>query len=135
MEAALKIKEVSYLFAQAYPAGELKHGPITIVNAQTPVIIFSILDDLVYRKIVANAKEVKARNGHIVAFAFEGQKELIELADNVFILPPVAPLLAPLAMSGLMQFFIYQISLHLGTPIDKPRSMPFQYNPPTQISL
>jgi glucosamine--fructose-6-phosphate aminotransferase (isomerizing) len=123
MEAALKLKEISYLFAQCYPAGELKHGPIALIDENTPVVIFSVLDYIVYHKLVANAQEVKARNGHLVVFAFEGQDELIELADTVIVVPRVAPLLGPLAMTGVMQFLVYQITKELGYPIDKPRNL------------
>ena len=123
MEAALKLKEISYKFAQSYAAGELKHGPIALIDKDTPVILFSVLDDLIYSKLFSNAQEVKARLGHLFVFAFEGQTELINLADNAFIIPHVNPLLAPLAMSGLMQFFIYQITKELGLPIDKPRNL------------
>lgn len=123
LEAALKLKEVSYIFAQCYPAGELKHGPIALIDEKTPVILFSVLDELIYRKTVSNANEIKARKGHLIVFAFEGQHELIKLADFAFILPRVTPLLAPLAMVGIMQFFVYQISRQLGNPIDKPRNL------------
>lgn len=123
MEAALKLKELSYIFSQCYPAGELKHGPLALVDAQTPVIIFSHLDPLIYQKLVSNAQEVKARNGHLLVFAFEGQLELLSLADTVFVIPKVNPLLAPLAMTGLMQFFVYQIAKVLERPIDKPRNL------------
>ena len=68
-------------------------------------------------------KEVKARNGHLVIFAFDGQKEIISLADTAFIIPHVKPLLTPLAMTGLMQFFVYQITKELKRPIDKPRNL------------
>src|SRR5438128_9878871 len=110
MEAALKLKEISYIFAQCYPAGELKHGPIALIDEKTPVILFSVLDQEVYSKLVSNAQEVKARRGHLVVFAFEGQNELIALADRSFVVPRVAPLLGPLAMTGLMQFLSYQIT-------------------------
>jgi len=123
LEAALKLKEISYIFAQAYPAGELKHGPIALIDSQTPVVIFSIHDELIYQKLVANAQEVKARNGHIIVFAFEKQKELIDLADKAFVIPNTNPLLAPIAMAGLMQFLIYNISKELNLPIDKPRNL------------
>jgi glucosamine--fructose-6-phosphate aminotransferase (isomerizing) len=123
LEAALKLKEISYIFAQAYPAGELKHGPIALIDEHTPVVVFSVLDDLIYQKLLANVQEVKARNGHVIAFAFEGQTELIKLADTVFIFPKVAPLLAPIAMTGVMQFFVYTIAKTLGHPIDKPRNL------------
>ncbi len=123
MEAALKLKEIAYVFAQSYPAGELKHGPLALIDAKTPIILFSSLDELIYQKLLANAQEVKARSGHLLVFAFEGQDELINLADNVFVIPRVKPLLAPLAMSGLMQFWVYQIALVLNLPIDKPRNL------------
>ena len=84
LEAALKLKEIAYLFVDCPPAGELKHGPLALVDNTTPVFIFSCLDSAVYRKLLANAQEVKARQGHIVAFAFKGQDELIALADKVF---------------------------------------------------
>lgn len=76
-----------------------------------------------YQKLVSNAQEVKARGGHLLAFAFEGQDELIKLADNSFIFKRVNPLLAPLVMTGVMQFFIYHIAKVLGHPIDKPRNL------------
>ncbi|MBI2775059.1 glutamine--fructose-6-phosphate transaminase (isomerizing) [Candidatus Dependentiae bacterium] len=123
LEASLKLKEISYAFAQCYPAGELKHGPIALVSDDTPIIIFSTLDPLIYQKLISNAQEVKARQGHLLIFAFEGQTELLKLADNAFIIPHVDPLLGPLAMTGLMQFFVYQIANVLGCPIDKPRNL------------
>ena len=123
LEAALKLKEISYIFAQCYPAGELKHGPIALIDSKTPVVIFSVLDELIYQKLIANVQEVKARNGHVVIFAFEGQHELIALADTVFIIPRVAPLLGPLAMTGVMQYFAYALTNELGHPIDKPRNL------------
>ncbi|MBA2306652.1 glutamine--fructose-6-phosphate transaminase (isomerizing) [Candidatus Dependentiae bacterium] len=123
LEAALKLKELSYIFAEGFPAAELKHGPLALVDTNVPVIIFSVLDPVLYPKLVANAQEVKARGAHLVAFAFEGQQELIQLADVVFTIPHVNPLLGPLAMTGLMQFFVYEISRFLGRPIDKPRNL------------
>jgi len=123
LEAALKLKEISYIFAQCYPAGELKHGPIALIDDKTPVILFSVLDDVIYQKLFANAQEVKARNGHLLSFAFEGQDELIKLSDYAFIIPKVTKNLGPLAMSGLMQFFVYHITKELGCPIDKPRNL------------
>lgn len=123
LEAGLKLKEISYLFAQSYPAGELKHGPIALVDERTPVVMFSLIDDLIYQKLLSNAQEVKARKGYLIVFAFEGQDELMKLADQVFIIPRVTPLLAPLAMTGLMQFLVYQITKELGRPIDMPRNL------------
>ncbi len=123
MEAALKLKEISYIFAQCYPAGELKHGPLALIADDIPVFLFSHQDPILYQKILSNAQEVKARSGHLIVFAFEGQAQLIELADTAFIFPNINPLLGPLVMTGLMQFFIYQIAKELGCPIDKPRNL------------
>ena len=123
LEAALKLKEISYTFAQAYPAGELKHGPIALVDDHTPVFIFSHVDPLIYQKLVSNAQEVKARGGHIVAFLYEGQTELQSIAHRSFVFPRIPALLGPLAMTGLMQFFIYQIAYARGCAIDKPRNL------------
>jgi glucosamine--fructose-6-phosphate aminotransferase (isomerizing) len=123
MEAALKLKEIAYVFAQCYPAGELKHGPLALVDSETPIFLFSHGDPIIYQKLVANAQEVKARKGHLIVFAFEGQTELCALADQLFIIPKVHPLLGPLAMTGLMQFFVYHIAREIGCPIDKPRNL------------
>ncbi len=123
MEAALKLKEISYIFAQCYPAGELKHGPLALIDDQIPVFIFSCQDPVIYQKLVANAQEAKARGGHVVVFAFEGQDELAEIAQTSFIFPRIKTLLEPLAMSGLMQYFIYEIANVLGCEIDKPRNL------------
>jgi glucosamine--fructose-6-phosphate aminotransferase (isomerizing) len=123
MEAALKLKEITYIFSQCYPAGELKHGPLALVDQNTPIFVFSVLDPIVYQKIVSNAQEAKARGGHLVVFAFEGQDELCALADQAFIISNVKPLLAPLAMTGIMQFFAYSVAHTLNLPIDKPRNL------------
>lgn len=123
-ESALKLQEISYIFTTACAAGELKHGPLALIDANVPVFIFSVLDDLIYHKLVSNAQEIKARSGHIIAFAFEGQQELIDISDTVFIIPKIAdPLLAPLIMTGLMQFFVYSIAKVLDRTIDKPRNL------------
>lgn len=123
MEAALKLKEISYVFAQCYPAGELKHGPLALVDEKTPIFLFSHQNPVIYQKLVANAQEVKARGGHLIAFVFEGQHELEALADCAFVVPRVNPLLGPLSMTGLMQFLVYQIAKELKCPIDKPRNL------------
>lgn len=123
MEAALKLKEIAYIFSLGLPAGELKHGSIALIDSQTPVIIFSQTDEIIYKKIVSNAQEIKARNGHLIVFAFEGQDELIKIADHVFIIEKPANLLEPIALSGIMQIFVYYIAKKLGCDIDKPRNL------------
>lgn len=123
LEAALKLKEISYLFVQTYPAGELKHGPIALLEKGMPVFIFSCLDTVVYEKLLGNVQEVKSRGAYVVSFVFEHQAELIAMSDDVFILPQVDPLLAPLAMTGVMQYLCYKIAQQLGCSIDKPRNL------------
>jgi len=124
MESALKLKEVGYVFAESYPAGELKHGPLALVDETMPVYIFSHSDHLIYQKLVSNAHEVKARGGRVIAFAYEGQHELCGLAETSFVISNDLPvLLGPLAMVGLMQYFVYAIAKERGCPIDKPRNL------------
>ncbi|HZW60803.1 MAG TPA: glutamine--fructose-6-phosphate transaminase (isomerizing) [Candidatus Babeliales bacterium] len=123
LEAALKLKEISYIFAQCYPAGELKHGPLALVDNETPIFIFSHQDPVIYQKLLSNAQEVKARGGHIIAFTFQGQDELTALADVAFVITHVKPLLGPLSMTGLMQYFVYEVAKQLGRTIDKPRNL------------
>ena len=122
-EAALKLKETAYCYTLCYSAGELKHGPLALIDSKTPVFVFSSKDPLVYQKLLGNVQEVKARGGRIIAFAFEYQKELQSLADRVFIIPDVKPLLGTIAMTGLMQLLVYHIAKELGRPIDKPRNL------------
>ncbi len=123
LEAGLKLKEIAYIFTTAYPAGELKHGPLALIDNETPIFVFSHQDPIIYQKLLSNVQEVKARKGHVVVFAFDGQQQLIDLADLAFIIPRVKPLLGPLAMTGLMQFFFYAIAKELDRPIDKPRNL------------
>ncbi|MGC2310493.1 MAG: glutamine--fructose-6-phosphate transaminase (isomerizing) [Candidatus Babeliaceae bacterium] len=123
LEAALKLKEIAYIFVQSYPAGEIKHGALALVEKNIPVFIFSVLDPLLYMKLLSSAHEVKLRAGHLVVFAFEDQHELIALADCAFIFPRVHALLGPVAMTGVMQFLFYQIAKVLNCPIDRPRNL------------
>ena len=123
LEASLKLKEISYIFSQCYPSGELKHGPLALIDKDMPVILFSHLDPVIYQKVIGNAQEVKARGGNLIAFVFEGQTELEQLADTAFVIQRVHPLLAPIALVGLMQFLAYQVAKERGCPIDKPRNL------------
>ncbi len=123
LEAALKLKEIAYVFSQAYPAGELKHGPLALVDAETPVCIFSHPDPAIYQKILSNAQEVVSRKGRILAFCFEGQDELKNLAEHAFVFPVLHPHLAVIAMSGIMQLLMYSIAKARGCDIDRPRNL------------
>ena len=123
LEAALKLKEIAYIFSQAYPAGELKHGPLALIDEDTPVCVFSHPDPIMYQKILSNAQEIKARKGRVLAFVFEGQTELIQLADHVFVFPIVHPHLSVVVMTGVMQLLMYAIAKLRGCDIDRPRNL------------
>lgn len=122
-EAALKLKEISYIFTSAYPAGELKHGPLALIESSVPVFFISSQDPILYRKLVSNAHEIKARGGHLCVFASEDQQELIALADQVVLVPRTSELLMPIAVIGVVQYLCYAIARELGRPIDKPRNL------------
>lgn len=122
-EAALKLKEIAYVFAQAYPAGELKHGPLALIDKHTPVCLFSHPDPIIYQKMLSAAQEVKAREGKLLAFVFEGQDELAELADHAITFPIINGMLSILSMVGVMQVFMYYIARIRGCEIDKPRNL------------
>src|SRR5690606_7254957 len=102
---------------------ELKHGPLALIDEHLPVFIFSCQDPIIYQKLLSNAQEAKARGGQLVVFCFEDQRELIEIAQTVFVFPAVTPLLEPLVMTGVMQYFVYEIARVLGCAIDKPRNL------------
>ena len=123
LEAALKLREIAYKFVECYPAGELKHGPIALLEQGVPVMLFSVLDPIVYSKLVSNAQEVKARGAWLTVFAFEGQDELIGLADEAIIIPRVNPHLIPIALIGVAQYCAYEVARALQLPIDKPRNL------------
>ncbi len=123
LEAALKLKEIAYVFSQAYPAGELKHGPLALVDDQTPVCIFSHPDPAIYQKILSNAQEVASRKGRILSFSFEGQKELQTLSEHSFVFPTIQPHLSVIAMTGVMQILMYAIAKARGCEIDRPRNL------------
>src|SRR5690606_31546027 len=112
------------VFAESYAAGELKHGPLALVDSSMPVYIFSHRDSIVYQKLLSNAHEVKARGGKLIVFAYEDQHELCELAEIAFTISGDIPaLLGPLAMIGLIQYYMYIIAKERGCPIDKPRNL------------
>jgi glucosamine--fructose-6-phosphate aminotransferase (isomerizing) len=124
MESALKIKECAYVFAASYPAGELKHGSLALVDETVPVYVFSHPDPMVYQKFVSNVHEVKARGGHIIAFAYDGQHELCELAETAFVIAGTfPPLLGTIVTLGVMQYFVYAVARERKCPIDKPRNL------------
>jgi glucosamine--fructose-6-phosphate aminotransferase (isomerizing) len=122
LEGALKLKEISYIHAEGYPAAEMKHGPIALIDADMPVVFVAPRDD-VYQKVVSNMQEVKARGGRIVAVTTEGNGELRGLAEHVFPVPATAPLLSPVLMAIPLQLLAYHIAVLRGCDVDRPRNL------------
>jgi len=122
LEGALKLKEISYIHAEGYPAAEMKHGPIALIDADMPVVFVAPRDD-VYQKVVSNMQEVKARGGRIVAVTTEGNGELRGLAEHLFRVPATAPLLSPVLMAIPLQLLAYHIAVLRGCDVDRPRNL------------
>jgi glucosamine--fructose-6-phosphate aminotransferase (isomerizing) len=122
LEGALKLKEISYIHAEGYPAGEMKHGPIALITEDMPVVILAPRDR-VYEKIVGNIQEVKARDGIVIAVCSEGDAELPRKADHCLSIPRVSPLLTPLLLAIPMQLLAYHVAVHKGCDVDQPRNL------------
>ncbi len=122
LEGALKIKEVSYINAQAYPSGEIKHGPLALVDPNTLCIILAPKDEL-YTKSLSVIEEVKARGGIVIAITTPNGKEVIQSSDGVVIVPSVMDELLPFMTILPMQFFAYHLALLRGCDVDKPRNL------------
>ena len=122
LEGALKLKEISYLHAEGYPAAEMKHGPIALVDAETPSV-FIAPHGLVYDKVMANLQEIKARGGPVIAVVCEGDREVAELADDVIHVPSVPDYLQPIVTAIPLQLLAYHIAVLRGCDVDKPRNL------------
>ncbi len=122
LEGALKLKEISYIHAEGYPAGEMKHGPIALITAAMPVVALAPAGP-VYNKMIGNIEEARAREGQLIAFGYAGDKLLPELADHFIGLPPTTDLLSPILMSVPMQLFAYHIAVRRGCDVDQPRNL------------
>jgi len=122
LEGALKLKEISYIHAEGYTAGELKHGPIALINEETPSV-FLVPDDRLREKIISNMKEVKARKGPIIAIAVEGDQEVADIADDVIFVPKAHELMYPFLMVVPLQVFAYHTALKLDRNVDQPRNL------------
>jgi len=122
MEGALKLKEVSYIHAEGYPAGEMKHGPIALIDRDLPVVAICLRDSL-RDKMMSNIEQVKAREGIVIALATEGDRELEEKADHVIYVPETSPLLAPVLASIPLQVLAYHVALRRGCDVDQPRNL------------
>jgi len=122
LEGALKLKEISYIHAEGYPAGEMKHGPIALIDENLPVVAL-VPGDGASRKILANIEEVRSRGGRVVLVGIEGARGLGEKADDVFLIPDIHPLLAPLLFSLPLQLLAYHIAVLRGCDVDQPRNL------------
>ena len=122
LEGALKLKEISYIHAEGYPAGEMKHGPIALIDEDMPVVVLSPKDRL-YEKSVSNLMEVRARNAPVIAFVSEGDHELEQVADHVFAIPDVHPLLTPILFTVGLQLLAYHIAVLREVDVDRPRNL------------
>ena len=122
LEGALKLKEISYIHAEGYAAGEMKHGPIALIDKDMPVVVIAPRDRL-YEKTVSNLMEVKARHAPVIALVAEGERELGKTADAVFTVPDVHPLLSPILFTIPLQLLAYHIAVLRGTDVDQPRNL------------
>ena len=122
LEGAMKMKELSYIYAEGYPGGEMKHGPIALIDEHTPVVILAPKNSL-YEKSLIDIEEVKARNGVVIVFATEGDTEVAKRARHVLYVPHTSEYLTPIIMSIPLQFLAYYVALRRGLNVDRPRNL------------
>jgi glucosamine--fructose-6-phosphate aminotransferase (isomerizing) len=122
LEGALKLKEISYIHAEGYPAGEMKHGPIALIDEAMPVVAIAVRDG-VYDKMVSQVEQVKARGGTVIALATEGDEEMEEKADHVLPVPATSPLLSPVVNVVPLQLLAYHLAVRRGADVDQPRNL------------
>ncbi len=122
LEGALKLKEISYIHAEGYPAAEMKHGPIALIDENMPVVVIATRDGS-YEKIVSNIQEVKARNGNVIAVVTEGERTISSLADYTLEIPDIDQKLVPLLSVIPLQLIAYHIAVMRGCNVDQPRNL------------
>ena len=122
LEGALKLKEISYIHAEGYPAGELKHGPLALLTKDTPVVAVTAHDHT-YDKITSNLIEASAREAPVIAVAPESDTVLQKISESVLHYPDVPPLFSPIPIAVVLQLFAYYIAKERGCPIDQPRNL------------
>ena len=122
LEGALKLKEISYIHAEGYPAAEMKHGPIALIDKNMPSIIIAT-NKLYYDKILSNIQEIKSRKGKIIAVVFEGDKEISKIADYTIEVPETIAALTPFVTTIPLQLLSYHIAVKLGRNVDQPRNL------------
>ncbi len=122
LEGALKLKEISYIHAEGYPAAEMKHGPIALIDENMPVVVIA-LKDPVYDKVMSNISEIRARKGQVIAIATEGDTEIAERVNRVIYIPHTYHLLTPILAAIPLQLLAYHIAVMRGCPVDQPRNL------------
>jgi len=122
LEGALKLKEISYIHAEGYPAGEMKHGPIALIDENMPVVAIAVRDN-VRDKMLSNIEQVRARGGIVIAIATEGDQEIAEKASHTIFVPAASPLLAPVLTTIPLQLLAYHTAVRLGCDVDQPRNL------------
>jgi glucosamine--fructose-6-phosphate aminotransferase (isomerizing) len=122
LEGALKLKEISYIHAEGYPAGEMKHGPIALIDREMPVVVLAARDNT-YEKVMNNIEEVHARDGRIIALASQGDKEVASKVEDVITIPVTIPLLTPVLLTIPLQLLAYYIADFKGNDVDQPRNL------------
>jgi len=122
LEGALKLKEISYIHAEGYPAGEMKHGPIALIDENMPVLFLATRDH-VYEKVISNMEETKARGGKVIAVADHDDETLREKADHLIRIPVMDPLITPILATVPLQLFAYHVAVLKGTDVDQPRNL------------
>jgi glucosamine--fructose-6-phosphate aminotransferase (isomerizing) len=122
LEGALKLKEISYIHAEGYPAGEMKHGPIALIDREMPVVVIAPQDSL-YSKTLSNLEEVRARGGIVIAVASEHDQDIAGVADHVIRIPKTDPFLNPLLAIVPLQLLAYYTAVRRGCDVDKPRNL------------
>ncbi|MFH1362569.1 MAG: SIS domain-containing protein, partial [bacterium] len=122
LEGALKLKEVSYIHAEGYPAAEMKHGPIALIDKNMPVVVLALAGRR-YEKILGNIEEVKARGGQVIAVASERDEGLLEKADEILLIPKTSKSLSPILAVIPLQLLAYYIAVKRGCHVDQPRNL------------
>ena len=122
LEGALKLKELSYIHAEGYAAGEMKHGPIALIDESMPVVAL-IPRDHTYERMLGNIEEVRARDGKVIAVAHAGDREIAAKADHVIAVPPAVDLLSPILMVIPLQLLAYHMAVRRGCDVDQPRNL------------
>jgi glutamine---fructose-6-phosphate transaminase (isomerizing) len=122
MEGALKLKEISYIHAEGYPAGEMKHGPIALIDREMPVIMLAPRDGL-FEKVVSNIEQIRARRGRVLAIGVEGDAQLVALADDTVLVPAAPELLQPVLTTIPLQLLAYELAVWRGNDVDQPRNL------------